>query len=56
MNEVTRAYFAKAGAVHDFVIVKGAGHSFDWERWNGKPLSRDLRPVALAFLEKHLGR
>lgn len=43
------------GAVHEFVMVEGAGHTFDFEKWGKKPLSRDLRPVALAFLAKHLG-
>jgi acetyl esterase/lipase len=48
------AALTKAGVVHELVWVEGAGHTFDWEIWNKKPLSRDLRPVALAFLEKHL--
>ncbi len=43
------------GAVHELVMVDGAGHTFDFETWGKKPLSRDLRPVALAFLAKHLG-
>ena len=48
------AALAKAGVPHELVVVEGAGHTFDLETWNKKPLSRDLRPVALAFLEKHL--
>jgi len=48
------AVLAKAGGVHELVIMPGAGHTFDLETWNKKPLARDLRPVALAFLEKHL--
>lgn len=44
------------GVPHEIVMVEGAGHTFDFETWNKKPLSRDLRPVALAFLAKHLGR
>lgn len=43
------------GVAHEFVIVEGAGHTFDFETWNKLPMSRDLRPVALAFLAKHLG-
>lgn len=43
------------GAVHEVVMVDGAGHTFDFEKWGKKTLSRDLRPVALAFLAKHLG-
>jgi dienelactone hydrolase len=40
---------------HEIHFVEGAGHGFDFESWRGKPLSRDLRPVVLAFLAKHLG-
>jgi acetyl esterase/lipase len=42
------------GVEHETVYLDGIGHTFDWETWNKKPLPRDLRPVALAFLEKHL--
>jgi acetyl esterase/lipase len=49
------AVLAQNGVPHELVMVEGAGHTFDWETWSTKPLSRDLRPVALAFLEKHLG-
>jgi acetyl esterase/lipase len=40
---------------HEILFVEGAGHGFDFESWQKKPLSRDLRPVALAFLAKYLG-
>jgi hypothetical protein len=39
---------------HEFILVEDAGHTFDFEFWNKKALARDLRPVALAFLAKHL--
>ena len=42
------------GVVHEFTVVKNAGHSFDLEKWEGKPLSVDLRSLVLDFLEKHL--
>jgi dipeptidyl aminopeptidase/acylaminoacyl peptidase len=42
------------GVVNEFVALDGIGHTFDWETWNKQPLPRDLRPVALAFLAKHL--
>lgn len=45
---------AGKGVAHEFILVEGAGHTFDFEFWNKQPLSRDLRPVALAFLAKHL--
>jgi acetyl esterase/lipase len=43
------------GVDHELLFVEGAGHSFNFETWNEKPLVRDLRPIALAFLAKHLG-
>jgi acetyl esterase/lipase len=42
------------GVVHEYVTLEGIGHTFSWQRWGKQPLPRDLRPVALAFLEKHL--
>lgn len=48
------AALARAGVPHELVVVPGAGHTFDWERWSKKAMSRDLRPVALAFLARHL--
>lgn len=53
-EELDRA-LTKYGVPHEFVMVAGAGHTFDFETWSKKPLSRDLRPVALAFLAKYLG-
>jgi acetyl esterase/lipase len=40
----------------EMLFVEGAGHGFDFESWQGKPLSRDLRPIVLEFLAKHLGK
>ncbi len=48
------AALKKQGIEHELVFVEGAGHSFDLETWNKQPLTRDLRPVVLAFLAKHL--
>jgi len=39
----------KAGVRHELVLVAGAGHSFDLQ-----PPQRDLRPLVLAFLDRHL--
>ena len=39
----------KAGVEQQFVIVEGAGHSFDLE-----PKQKDLRPLVFEFLDKHL--
>jgi acetyl esterase/lipase len=54
-SEELAGVLQQKGAVHELVMVEGAGHTFDFETWNKKPLSRDLRPLALAFLAKHLG-
>lgn len=48
------AALEKQGVAHELIFVEGAGHSFDLETWNKQPLTRDLRPVVLAFLAKHL--
>ena len=50
LDEVARA----RGARHELVLVDGAGHTFDLQTWAKKPLSRDLRPVLLGFLEKNM--
>lgn len=42
------------GAAHELIVLDGIGHTFDLEKWGKKPLPRDLRPVVLAFLAKHL--
>jgi dipeptidyl aminopeptidase/acylaminoacyl peptidase len=54
-SEKLDAVLAKLGVPHEIVFLDGVGHSFDWEKSGDKPLPRDLRPTALAFLEKHLG-
>ena len=55
-SEELAGVLQRHGVPHEIVMVEGAGHTFDFETWNKKPLSRDLRPVALAFLAKYLGR
>ncbi len=44
------------GVAHELVLLDGVGHTFDFQTWNKKPLPRDVRAIALTFLEKHLGR
>ncbi len=39
---------------HQLILIPGIGHTFDLEKWNGKPLPMDLRPVVTAFFDKHL--
>ncbi|HSY18290.1 MAG TPA: alpha/beta hydrolase [Candidatus Acidoferrales bacterium] len=43
------AALEKAGVEHEFIPVPDAPHSFDLQ-----PVQRDLRPVVLGFLDKHL--
>ncbi len=44
----------KAGTPHELHLIDGVGHTFDLEKWSKKPLPQDMRPVFLAFLERHL--
>ena len=42
------------GVEHQLMLIDGVGHTFDLERWKGKPLPQDLRPIVLDFFAKHL--
>ncbi|MEY4940191.1 MAG: hypothetical protein RIQ93_1926 [Verrucomicrobiota bacterium] len=42
------------GVPHEYILLENVGHTFDWTSWSKKPLPRDVRSAALAFLEKHL--
>ena len=44
----------KAGVEHQVIMLEGVGHTFDLEKWKGKPLPQDLRPVVVGFFDKHL--
>ncbi len=39
---------------HELILLDGVGHTFAFQTWGKKKLSRDLRPAVFAFLEKHL--
>lgn len=52
-DEMAAALKAGGGA-HEYLLLDGIGHSFDWGGWNKKPLPRDVKSAALAFLERHL--
>lgn len=41
---------------HELVLLDGIGHTFDFETWKKKPLPRDVRALALAFLARCLGK
>lgn len=43
------------GASHELILLDGVGHTFDLQTWAKKPLPRDLRPVVLDFLARHMG-
>ncbi len=48
-SEMLAAALAQAGVEHQLVLIPGAPHTFDLE-----PKQRDLRPLVLEFLDKHL--
>jgi acetyl esterase/lipase len=39
---------------HQLIMLEGIGHTFDLQKWRGKPLPQDLRPVVIKFFDKHL--
>lgn len=43
------------GVAHELHLIDGIGHTFNFEKWGKITLKQNLRPLALAFLEKHLG-
>jgi dipeptidyl aminopeptidase/acylaminoacyl peptidase len=43
-----------AGVEHELIRVEGIGHTFDLQKWRGKTLPQDLRPVVVGFFDKHL--
>lgn len=48
-SEILAEALKKVGVEQELVIVEGAPHSFDLQ-----PKQRDLRPLVLAFFDKHL--
>jgi len=50
------AVLKEHGVEHQLMMIDGVGHTFDLERWRGKPLPQDLRPIVLDFFAKHLGQ
>jgi dipeptidyl aminopeptidase/acylaminoacyl peptidase len=48
-SEVLAAALKAAGVEHELVLVEGAPHTFHLQ-----PKQKDLRPLVLGFLDKHL--
>jgi acetyl esterase/lipase len=48
-SEILAAVLKKSGVEHELVLVPDAPHTFDLQ-----PKQQDLRPLVLAFLDKHL--
>jgi acetyl esterase/lipase len=48
------AALAAAGATHELVLLPGIGHTFDLEKWEGKPMPESLSLALKAFLERTL--
>ncbi len=44
----------RVGAQHELMLIDGVGHTFAWQTWGRKKLTRDLRPIALAFLARNM--
>lgn len=49
------AVLRREGVPHEYLLLDGIGHTFAWKTWGKRTLPRDLTPVALGFLRKHLG-
>jgi acetyl esterase/lipase len=45
------AALARAGVPHELILIPGVGHTFDLDKWNGRPLGFDLRGPVRAFLD-----
>ena len=43
------------GIQNELILLDHVGHTFNFTTWKNQPLPRDLRPVVLDFLSKHLG-
>jgi acetyl esterase/lipase len=48
-SEMLATALKKAGVEHELIVIEGAPHTFHLQ-----PKERDLRPVVLAFFDKHL--
>jgi acetyl esterase/lipase len=44
-----------AGATYELVLLEKAGHTYDFSKWGSRPLEKDIEPLVLAFLDRHLG-
>ncbi|EIQ00419.1 esterase/lipase [Opitutaceae bacterium TAV1] len=44
-----------AGVTYELVMLEKAGHTFDLTHWGKHPLEKDLTPLVVGFLQKHLG-
>jgi acetyl esterase/lipase len=42
------------GVAHELLLIDDVGHTFAWQMWGKKKMSRNLGPVALKFLAEHL--
>lgn len=45
---------AREKVPHELILLDGVGHTFAFQTWGKKKLTRDLRPTVFAFLDKHL--
>ena len=43
-----------AGVEHELILLDGIGHTFDLDKWRGKPLPRDVRGAVMGFFDRRL--
>jgi len=48
------AKLKEASVEHQLYLLEGVGHSFDLEKWKGKPLPIDVKKIVIEFFDKHL--
>lgn len=49
-----KAALDKAGVPNEMMLLDGVGHTFTLQKWNGKPLPKEVRQKVLAFYDKWL--
>ncbi|PAW66311.1 MAG: hypothetical protein B9S34_08475 [Opitutia bacterium Tous-C1TDCM] len=52
--EELAAVLARHGVPHELHLIDNVGHTFALRNWGKKKMSRDLTPVVLAFLARHV--
>ena len=48
------AALKSAGVEHELILLDGISHTFDLDKWRGRPLPRDVRGAVVSFFDRHL--